>query len=34
MQIVDSNFLQQVHNFKMDLMPALERTVQGKVKPR
>ncbi|KAJ5892161.1 uncharacterized protein N7473_008389 [Penicillium subrubescens] len=31
--LVDSNFLQQVHNFKMDLMLALERTVQGKVKP-
>ncbi|KAJ5167748.1 uncharacterized protein N7482_003342 [Penicillium canariense] len=31
--LVDSNFLQAVHNFKMDLMPALERTVQGQVKP-
>ncbi|EPS29641.1 hypothetical protein PDE_04591 [Penicillium oxalicum 114-2] len=31
--LVDSNFLQQVHNFKMDLMPALERTVQGQIKP-
>lgn len=31
---VDSNFLRAVHSFKMDLIPALERTVQGKVKPR
>ncbi|OOQ91658.1 rRNA processing protein [Penicillium brasilianum] len=31
--LLDSNFLQQVHNFKMDLIPALERTVQGNVKP-
>lgn len=31
---VDSNFLNAVHSFKMDLIPALERTVQGKVKPR
>ncbi|GAD92613.1 rRNA processing protein, putative [Paecilomyces variotii No. 5] len=31
--LVDSNFLRQVHSFKMDLIPALERTVQGKVKP-
>ena len=30
---VDSHFLQSVYNFKMDLVPALERTVQGKVKP-
>ncbi|OAL65305.1 rRNA processing protein [Trichophyton rubrum] len=31
--LVDSHFLQSVYNFKMDLVPALERTVQGKVKP-
>lgn len=31
---VDSNFLNAVHSFKMDLISALERTVQGKVKPR
>ncbi|KAL1850523.1 hypothetical protein Plec18167_002356 [Paecilomyces lecythidis] len=31
--LVDSNFLRAVHSFKMDLIPALERTVQGKVKP-
>jgi hypothetical protein len=31
---VDSNFLHAVHSFKMDLIPALERTLQGKVKPR
>jgi hypothetical protein len=30
---VDSNFLRAVHQFKMDLIPALERTLQGKVKP-
>ncbi|OXV05520.1 hypothetical protein Egran_06712 [Elaphomyces granulatus] len=30
---VDSNFLHAVHHFKMDLIPALERTLQGKVKP-
>ncbi|KAK2773717.1 hypothetical protein FQN53_003987 [Emmonsiellopsis sp. PD_33] len=31
--LVDSNFLRAVHSFKMDLVPALERTLQGKVKP-
>ncbi|EFQ99858.1 hypothetical protein MGYG_02870 [Nannizzia gypsea CBS 118893] len=31
--LVDSHFLQSAYNFKMDLVPALERTVQGKVKP-
>ncbi|KKK18773.1 hypothetical protein P175DRAFT_0455259 [Aspergillus ochraceoroseus IBT 24754] len=31
--LVDSNFLRAVHSFKMDLIPALERTLQGKVKP-
>ncbi|EEP81909.1 predicted protein [Uncinocarpus reesii 1704] len=31
--LVDSHFLQSVYAFKMDLLPALERTVQGKVKP-
>ncbi|KAK2765448.1 hypothetical protein FQN54_008301 [Arachnomyces sp. PD_36] len=31
--LVDSNFLRQVYSFKMDLIPALERTLQGKVKP-
>ncbi|KAA8643594.1 hypothetical protein EYZ11_011272 [Aspergillus tanneri] len=31
--LVDSNFLHAVHSFKMDLIPALERTLQGKVKP-
>ncbi|PYI19256.1 hypothetical protein BO86DRAFT_388701 [Aspergillus japonicus CBS 114.51] len=31
--LVDSNFLRAVHSFKMELIPALERTVQGKVKP-
>ncbi|KAJ5280508.1 rRNA processing protein [Penicillium angulare] len=31
--LVDSNFLQAVHNFKMELLPALERTLQGKPKP-
>jgi len=31
--LVDSNFLHAVHHFKMDLIPALERTLQGKVKP-
>ncbi|KAL4890548.1 hypothetical protein BDV59DRAFT_194889 [Aspergillus ambiguus] len=31
--LVDSNFLHAVHAFKMDLIPALERTLQGKVKP-
>ncbi|KAK2858402.1 hypothetical protein FQN49_004771 [Arthroderma sp. PD_2] len=31
--LVDSHCLQSVYNFKMDLVPALERTVQGKVKP-
>ncbi|OKL59673.1 hypothetical protein UA08_05123 [Talaromyces atroroseus] len=31
--LVDSNFLRAVHQFKMDLIPALERTLQGKVKP-
>lgn len=30
---VDSNFLAAVHQFKMDLLPALERTLQGKPKP-
>lgn len=30
---VDSNFLSNVDSFKMDLIPALERTLQGKVKP-
>ncbi|KAJ5124063.1 uncharacterized protein N7515_007888 [Penicillium bovifimosum] len=32
--LVDSNFLRATDAFKMDLIPALERTVQGKVKPR
>ncbi|KAL2821730.1 hypothetical protein BDW59DRAFT_174085 [Aspergillus cavernicola] len=31
--LVDSNLLRAVHSFKMDLIPALERTVQGQVKP-
>lgn len=31
--LVDSNFLRAVSSFKMDLIPALERTLQGKVKP-
>ncbi|PYH99976.1 hypothetical protein BO71DRAFT_341965 [Aspergillus ellipticus CBS 707.79] len=31
--LVDSNFLRAVSSFKMELIPALERTVQGKVKP-
>lgn len=31
--LVDSNLLHAVHSFKMDLIPALERTLQGKVKP-
>ncbi|KAI9371994.1 hypothetical protein BJX61DRAFT_534330 [Aspergillus egyptiacus] len=31
--LVDSNFLRAVHSFKMDLIPALERTLQGQVKP-
>ncbi|KAJ6115974.1 rRNA processing protein [Penicillium sp. IBT 18751x] len=31
--LVDSNFLSNVDAFKMDLLPALERTLQGKPKP-
>ncbi|KAF9886639.1 hypothetical protein FE257_011279 [Aspergillus nanangensis] len=31
--LVDSNFLRAVHSFKMELIPALERTLQGKPKP-
>ncbi|KAB8216120.1 hypothetical protein BDV33DRAFT_194677 [Aspergillus novoparasiticus] len=31
--LVDSNFLNAVHSFKMELLPYLERTLQGKVKP-
>ncbi|PKX89721.1 rRNA-binding ribosome biosynthesis protein UTP23 [Aspergillus novofumigatus IBT 16806] len=31
--LVDSNFLRAVHSFKMELIPALERTLQGQVKP-
>ncbi|KAK2738507.1 hypothetical protein FQN57_007022 [Myotisia sp. PD_48] len=31
--LVDSHFLQAVYSFKMDLLPALERTIQGKAKP-
>ncbi|CAL5866431.1 uncharacterized protein PFLUO_LOCUS639 [Penicillium psychrofluorescens] len=31
--LVDANFLRAVDSFKMDLIPALERTLQGKVKP-
>ncbi|KAJ6166551.1 hypothetical protein N7470_001998 [Penicillium chermesinum] len=31
--LVDSNFLAAIHAFKMDLIPALERTLQGKPKP-
>ncbi|KAL5052098.1 hypothetical protein BDW71DRAFT_193543 [Aspergillus fruticulosus] len=31
--LVDSNLLRAVHSFKMDLIPALERTLQGQVKP-
>ncbi|KAJ5259733.1 hypothetical protein N7524_008795 [Penicillium chrysogenum] len=31
--LVDSNFLRATDSFKMELIPALERTVQGKVKP-
>ncbi|KAL2798295.1 hypothetical protein BJX66DRAFT_322902 [Aspergillus keveii] len=31
--LVDSNLLRAVHSFKMDLLPALERTLQGQVKP-
>lgn len=34
MDSVDSNFLRATHSFKMDLIPALERTLQGNVKPR
>ncbi|KAL3481136.1 hypothetical protein BJX99DRAFT_243788 [Aspergillus californicus] len=31
--LVDSNLLRAVHSFKMDLLPALERTLQGQVRP-
>ncbi|KAJ5717914.1 hypothetical protein N7488_003560 [Penicillium malachiteum] len=31
--LVDSNFLHATDSFKMDLLPALERTLQGKPKP-
>ncbi|KAL4797448.1 hypothetical protein BDV19DRAFT_45786 [Aspergillus venezuelensis] len=31
--LVDSNLLRAVYSFKMDLIPALERTLQGQVKP-
>ncbi|KAJ5591328.1 hypothetical protein N7450_005300 [Penicillium hetheringtonii] len=31
--LVDSNFLHAVDSFKMELLPALERTLQGKPKP-
>ncbi|KAJ5887770.1 hypothetical protein N7495_007811 [Penicillium taxi] len=31
--LVDSNFLHAVDSFKMELIPALERTLQGKPKP-
>ncbi|KAE8150299.1 hypothetical protein BDV25DRAFT_129644 [Aspergillus avenaceus] len=31
--LVDSSFLHAVHSFKMELIPALERTLQGKPKP-
>ncbi|KAI5307392.1 hypothetical protein KEM56_002399 [Ascosphaera pollenicola] len=31
--LVDSHFLKAVHSFKMEFAPALERTLQGKVKP-
>ncbi|PLB41505.1 rRNA-binding ribosome biosynthesis protein UTP23 [Aspergillus candidus] len=31
--LVDASFLHAVHTFKMELIPALERTLQGKVKP-
>ncbi|KAE8381039.1 hypothetical protein BDV26DRAFT_279012 [Aspergillus bertholletiae] len=31
--LVDSNFLNAIHSFKMELLPYLERTLQGKVKP-
>ncbi|KLJ09455.1 hypothetical protein EMPG_15125 [Blastomyces silverae] len=31
--LVDSNFLRAVYSFKMDLLPALERTLHGKVRP-
>ncbi|ODM15270.1 hypothetical protein SI65_09211 [Aspergillus cristatus] len=31
--LVDSNFLRATHSFKMEIIPALERTLQGKVKP-
>ncbi|KAL4999244.1 hypothetical protein BDV10DRAFT_193708 [Aspergillus recurvatus] len=31
--LVDSNLLRAVHSFKMDLIPALQRTLQGQVKP-
>ncbi|KAL1988049.1 hypothetical protein VTN96DRAFT_1080 [Rasamsonia emersonii] len=31
--LVDSNFLRAIHQFKMDLIPSLERTLKGKVKP-
>ncbi|KAI5288472.1 Small subunit processome component [Ascosphaera acerosa] len=31
--LVDSHFLKAVHAFRMDFMPALERTLQGKPKP-
>ncbi|KKZ62170.1 hypothetical protein EMCG_03308 [[Emmonsia] crescens] len=31
--LVDSNLLRAVYAFKMDLVPALERTLHGKVKP-
>ena len=30
---VDSHFLRAVHSFKMEIIPALERTLQGKAKP-
>ncbi|KAI1976580.1 hypothetical protein LOZ53_003129 [Ophidiomyces ophidiicola] len=31
--LVDSHFLRALYSFKMDLIPSLERTLQGKVKP-
>lgn len=31
--LVDSHFLRAVHSFRMDLIPSLERTLQGKAKP-
>jgi rRNA-processing protein FCF1 len=32
-ELVDSNFVHAIDQFKMELLPALERTLQGKPKP-